>query len=197
VVIKILVLCFSLVYFIINVDISKKKVSQKILYILVVGIYLIDVAFFTLLGRQPLENHIANFVPGQSYLSVILNGWYYSSKYVLCGIIGNVMMLVPFGIIVSVVLNKKSNIFVIGAIGLLFSLTIEILQYCFCIGSFEVDDLINNTWGAVIGGSVFQALCVQGNGVLKARITRLMPLIIFSLIIVAISSVPLTKLFIK
>lgn len=60
--------------------------------------------------------------------------------------IGNVVLFIPLGVAlqsIGVRDVKKS--------GFLASLLIEILQFTFALGTFECDDLIHNTLGAVIG----------------------------------------------
>ncbi len=60
----------------------------------------------------------------------------------------------PVGIFTLVFLNirKKKNGFIVGAIvGLVFSMCVEVTQYILSVGIFDVDDLILNTLGAIVG----------------------------------------------
>lgn len=60
--------------------------------------------------------------------------------------IGNVILFIPLGVTL-----KWSGVKDVKKAGLLASLLIEILQFTFALGTFECDDLIHNTLGAVIG----------------------------------------------
>jgi Glycopeptide antibiotics resistance protein len=59
-------------------------------------------------------------------------------------------MLVPFGILMPLlfVKQRKTGVFIITLI--IFNLGIEIFQYYTRLGSFDVDDLILNSLGALI-----------------------------------------------
>lgn len=63
--------------------------------------------------------------------------------------IGNVVLFIPLGVALSVV--NKWDVKRVAGVGLLTSLLIEVLQFTFALGTFECDDLIHNTLGAVIG----------------------------------------------
>ena len=60
--------------------------------------------------------------------------------------IGNVVLFIPLGVAL-----KWSGVKDVKKAGLLASLLIEVLQFTFALGTFERDDLIHNTFGAVIG----------------------------------------------
>lgn len=60
--------------------------------------------------------------------------------------IGNVVLFIPLGIFL-----KWVGVGDVKRAGFFASFLIEILQCTFALGTFECDDLINNTLGAVIG----------------------------------------------
>lgn len=72
-------------------------------------------------------------------------------------VMGNVVMFVPFSLVMYVVFRIK-NLYLILLLGFLSSLSIETVQYLFRIGVTDVDDLIFNTLGALIGILVIGAL---------------------------------------
>jgi glycopeptide antibiotics resistance protein len=71
--------------------------------------------------------------------------------------LGNIGWFVPFGMLLPVLL-KRGNAFKVVALGFLFSLSIEILQFIFRKGIAELDDLILNTLGAMIGYLLYKLL---------------------------------------
>lgn len=76
-------------------------------------------------------------------------------------IVGNAIMLLPLGIFLPL-LNKKlrsfSSIFFVLIISLLVSVGIEILQLATNYRSTDIDDVILNTSGAVIGFLLYQLI---------------------------------------
>ena len=87
--------------------------------------------------------------------------WSYTSLYnkQLAQIIMNVMMFIPIGFFVGGALKKKHIANAIE-IGFVLSLFIEITQLITTRGVFNVDDIIHNTLGCVIGLSCF-VLCYK------------------------------------
>ncbi len=63
----------------------------------------------------------------------------------------NILCFVPLGILVGLI-SDKHKILLALIVGLLVSLTIELSQLICARGVFDVDDLFNNSLGAVVGG---------------------------------------------
>ena len=75
----------------------------------------------------------------------------------LAEIILNVLLFMPIGFISGIVFNNANIIKVIG-FGCLLSLSIEIFQLLTMRGVCNIDDVIHNTFGCVIGFGIFR-LC--------------------------------------
>jgi len=69
----------------------------------------------------------------------------------------NVFLFMPLGFLAGVAVKNRRMLKVLG-IGLLISLSIEIMQYVFRRGVCNIDDLMHNVLGCFIGYSLF-ALC--------------------------------------
>ena len=69
-------------------------------------------------------------------------------------IVLNIMVFIPFGFLVSVLLNKFKILKVLG-ISFGLSLIFEISQILTAFGGFSTIDLITNTFGGVIGCLIF------------------------------------------
>lgn len=97
----------------------------------------------------------ANFLPFKTILPYLLGekGWLMAC----INLIGNIVLLVPIGFLVAVVSRKmtwqKSLV-----LGIAASLAIEVIQAVFRVGIFDIDDIILNGLGVVIGYWAFAVL---------------------------------------
>ena len=68
---------------------------------------------------------------------------------------GNVIGFLPFGFILPVIGKRMKNGFLVTVCGFCLSLFVESMQLVFKVGSFDVDDLLLNTLGTVLGYLAF------------------------------------------
>lgn len=124
---------------------SKKK---DYIFCILFGAYIAAVLWITLFSR--IGDRYRSFLwPLHSYVEICKGEW-----RPLLENIGNIALFIPLGVAL-----KWSGVKDVKKAGLLASLLIETLQFTFALGSFECDDLIHNTLGAVFG-----AWCVGKNG---------------------------------
>lgn len=64
---------------------------------------------------------------------------------------GNVAAFLPFGFFLPIISRRSKKWYNTCMLGFGFSLMLETLQLIFMVGSFDVDDMILNTMGAVLG----------------------------------------------
>ena len=69
----------------------------------------------------------------------------------------NIISFIPIGVLTGLIF-KKNGLLKAMFIGLGVSLTIELSQLIWKRGVFDVDDLLNNTVGALIGGLLVWAV---------------------------------------
>ena len=112
--------------------------------ILVLIIYSFGVLVFTVISRRT-SNYKPLLVFLWSYKAVIAG----ETKYIP-EILGNIAMFIPVGFLCAFIFADKKILPIILS-GFAFSLCIELCQLIFHKGSFEFDDLFNNTLGAIIG----------------------------------------------
>ena len=62
---------------------------------------------------------------------------------------GNILWFVPLGFLMKRITNMTSARIIL--LGFLFSLCIETMQFIFGMGVFEIDDLLLNTVGVLLG----------------------------------------------
>ena len=68
---------------------------------------------------------------------------------------GNVIGFLPFGFILPVIGKRMKNGFLVTVCGFCLSLFVESMQLIFKVGSSDVDDLLLNTLGTVLGYLAF------------------------------------------
>ena len=108
--------------------------------------------FVMALDRTP---EAPNLVPLQGLVLMLqraiaidhTNTW----RIVAINILGNVLIFVPIGFLVSVLTPHRHKGWMAVVIGLAISLIIEVIQLSFAIRVFDVDDLILNSSGAWLG----------------------------------------------
>lgn len=76
-------------------------------------------------------------------------------KELLINILGNVAMFIPVGIVLPVIYAKQNHLWKVALTGLLISLSIELLQLPMNGRTSDVDDLLLNTLGCVIGYGIY------------------------------------------
>lgn len=75
---------------------------------------------------------------------------------VLTNLAGNVLGFIPFGAILPVISLRCRGFFRIMLFSFEFSLMVECIQLISKVGSFDVDDLILNTLGGILGYILFK-----------------------------------------
>lgn len=94
-----------------------------------------------------------NLIPFKSISPYLKN---ITEPYAFKNIIANILVFIPLGFFVS---NKNSkNVFKTLAICLSVILSIELIQLLFKIGFFDVDDIILNFIGSLIGMGINKIL---------------------------------------
>ncbi|HET7629589.1 MAG TPA: VanZ family protein [Bacillales bacterium] len=102
---------------------------------------------------QTYSSH--NFVPFKTIFGYIMTES--NGRILLDNLAGNIALFIPLGVLVGLLTSKTKNLTFVTAVGLGVSLFLELMQLLLRIGSFDVDDLILNTIGALLG-AVFVSL---------------------------------------
>lgn len=121
----------------------------------------IDIDFLWYRLQKNLENpeysmhrmQYGNFIPLKTIFDTVLS----PSSHEVINLVGNILAFMPYGIFL-LLLSKSKTISLIGVFiqSLGMSLLLECLQVFFSIGNFDVDDLILNTSGGLLGYCVFR-----------------------------------------
>ena len=132
----------------------KRELQLMLVYIcIIVVVRFTFCPFFKVDGRiQPLVFDRANAFPFRINWIPFVNLLDYPKKSeILLNIIGNTTMFIPLGIVWPVVFKELNTHMKVIAAGVGISLCIEILQLPFYDRVSDVDDLILNSVGFVVG----------------------------------------------
>lgn len=133
-------------------------------------LYLIAIAAITIVPlsysvhRAPEPNDI-NMVPFKPTIRAIKQAMKYerfSVRMLFQNTAGNVLMFIPFGFLLPLVIKRINSFVKIFLAGLFFSASIEFIQYIersFGVyRAVDIDDVILNTIGAIIGWMILCSL---------------------------------------
>jgi glycopeptide antibiotics resistance protein len=72
-------------------------------------------------------------------------------KSVAINILGNIAAFMPFGFMLPLLSVKYRSFIYVALLGILFSLAVEGLQMLMKVGIFDVDDILLNGLGVILG----------------------------------------------
>ena len=139
----------------------RREVALFIFVIFIVGLTsqtVIPKIEFGVNGLGVVENgvHQTNLIPftvfSQTHYEVFINK---NINYFLINFLGNIILFIPFGLAVPFLWEVSGKIAVF--IGFLFSLFIESCQLFLARGT-DIDDLMLNTFGTLLGVIIFKFL---------------------------------------
>ena len=131
---------------------------QKLCWMIFI-IYMIGLFYFTFfaeaLGRGAPGTYAAvkrfNLIP----FTEIRRFWVHRAELgmyaFLLNIVGNILVFMPCGFLLPAISRRCRRQAGVLAVGLLISFFIECTQIVFQVGSFDVDDMLLNTFGVALG----------------------------------------------
>lgn len=79
-------------------------------------------------------------------------------RTLIWNVVGNIVWFIPLGFLLPWEIRKAQKLRNLAGLAFLISLMAETLQYIFEVGIFDIDDIIWNTFGALLGFSIFHFL---------------------------------------
>ena len=144
----------------------------KILIVFYIGFVFYFLLISEIYGRTgEMKDYHYNLV----LFKEIMRFWNYRDQLgifsVFANLAGNILIFIPFGFFMPVA-SEHRNFFVTVMDTLLFSLMIEVIQLFTKVGCFDVDDLLLNTIGGVVGYIIFMISNVIRRNYVKKRRKR-------------------------
>lgn len=95
---------------------------------------------------------------------------YDSKRDLLLNLIGNFALFIPTGIVTPLIYKHINTLKKVTLTGFLISLSIEIIQLPFAVRASDVDDLILNTAGCLVGYGIYALIrTIASKKTLKTR----------------------------
>ena len=152
-----------------------KKLFLNIMFYGVMFLYAL-ILFFLLFKKKSVGSfQTINLIPFRTIIDYLFNEDVIVRSFAFSNIMGNIAIFIPLGIYIPLLINKKS-IFTNSAIVALISLCVEIVQYILAIGTADVDDIILNTIGGLLGILIFKLVYLIFKDKSKVVITFLTPI---------------------
>ncbi|HEX6989566.1 MAG TPA: VanZ family protein [Bacillota bacterium] len=108
--------------------------------------------------RTPLVLRLqgSNFVPFKTILHYLSANAGMGTA--LRNVLGNIALFVPLGILLPLVFTERRPVGTVAGVALGVSLVLEVVQLSTGVGSFDVDDLMLNVLGGVLGALMNRAV---------------------------------------
>ena len=148
---------------------SQKEKNRRLIYIAVFEIYLILLIYFLffseIFGRTvAFTEYRYNLKPFTEIVRYFTNIRDKSYMMFFINIVGNIVLFIPFGFLFPILSEKEAfrpgkTFFVTLLVTVSFVCIMEIAQLVTKVGVFDVDDIIMNTFGAVMGYILYRIIC--------------------------------------
>ena len=121
----------------------------------IVRLMLLEYSFLlycsTVIFRKAMKEQEYDLMPFWSYKAIMDGKEQYMAENIM-----NVLVFVPIGLLIGFA-SRNRNIWAALMVGAGLSIGIEVLQFVFKKGFAEVDDIMHNTLGCLIGYGVYAA----------------------------------------
>lgn len=127
------------------------RIFARIVFVL----YLVVLAYFLFFseryGRGEARTYRYNLTPFKEIERYIHYREQLGWEYFVVNIYGNILAFLPFGFFLPIISAANRKFINVALYSFEFSLGIELVQLSFQVGIFDVDDLIMNTVGGILG----------------------------------------------
>lgn len=120
-------------------------------------VYMLTVIYVTLepfhFTPPSLNDGKMNLIP---YVQILYQYKYKPPFFWMLYTLGNILLFIPFGLLLPFLYKKRFRAFVILGLAILCSLSIETIQFFFTVDrAADIDDFILNIFGAMVGYFLF------------------------------------------
>lgn len=131
------------------------KKRKKFLYTILFAVYLSLLIYFLFFAEGfregAADNYRYNFIPFREIGRYLQYRNTIGTGMVVLNLVGNIIGFAPFGFFVPCLSDGRTGFGAVTLYALEFSVTVEILQLFTKVGCCDIDDVLLNTLGGVIG----------------------------------------------
>ncbi len=136
-------------------QVKRFRILGKLLFILYIGFLIYFLFLSDWYGREGvLDEYRYNLELFKEIRRFVMYREQLGPFAVFSNLFGNILIFMPFGFFISMA-SRTRGFFKTLFYSLCLSLCVEILQLATRVGSFDVDDILLNTVGGVLGYLVF------------------------------------------
>ncbi len=132
------------------------KILCWILFAAYIAVMVYFLFFADMLGRTDISQ---TYDYNLTLFKEIRRFWVYRERigfgYVFLNLAGNIIVFMPFGLLLPIMSRRLRGFFRIVLLGLALSLLVECIQLVTKTGCFDVDDLLLNTVGSALGFLIY------------------------------------------
>ncbi|AZV43880.1 VanZ family protein [Peribacillus asahii] len=100
----------------------------------------------------------SNIIPFQNTYEYMVGSDRFNLDIILHNTLGNILIFVPLGIFLPILFKKYKTFSKVCISSILITTTIEVLQFSLQIGQFDIDDIILNTTGGIMGYFILKSI---------------------------------------
>ena len=130
---------------------SGKYDKTKLIVSIVLSVYVVLLLYFTVFGRYSHPEYAYQIYIFKSYRHLLEQFDWPSIRQIII----NIAMMIPVGFLLPILIKYKHKYLLTLISALILILFIESMQLVMQCGTFEVDDVINNLIGTLIGMLLF------------------------------------------
>ena len=99
-----------------------------------------------------------NLYPFKTIMAFLLNANKYNFEVIFINLIANIITFIPLGFFISVLFRRSCRVINVALYSMLIIICIEIGQYILNVGVLDIDDVVLNTIGCVLGFMIYKAV---------------------------------------
>lgn len=141
-----------------NKNLVLKMIITVLFVIYMIGLF--KIILFKTVSIQQLfgtytKRRSLNLIPFKTITEYIVDYKQLGIFNGVSNVMGNIIVFIPLGYMVPMIFKKFSKLNKVFMVSAMLSLFFEVSQYIFGIGSTDIDDIILNAFGGVIGYVLF------------------------------------------
>ncbi|WP_239634268.1 VanZ family protein [Paenibacillus sp. H1-7] len=144
----------------------RSKLLTRIAWVIFLsyGVFMVYLLFFGF-SRSSRTERMYNLVPFKTIWSYIDHFRYFNFDIWIINLFGNVAAFVPFGFLIPWLFPFYARLSAIVKLFVAALLVVESMQFIFKVGSFDIDDILLNVLGGLLGFALYVGMirCKTGS----------------------------------